>query len=88
MRFFFKIYLFIYDRHRERGRDTGGGRSRFHAGSPMWDSILGLQDHALGPKAGAKPLSHPGIPETVFLFKNISYNIPHHKIPLGSKVVF
>ena len=27
----------------------------------MWDSIPGLQDHA-GPKAGAKPLSHPGIP--------------------------
>ena len=24
--FFFKIYLFIYDR--ERGRDTGGGRSK------------------------------------------------------------
>ena len=25
--FFFKI-LFIYERHRERGRDIGGGRSR------------------------------------------------------------
>ena len=33
---------------RERGRDTGRGRSRFHAGSLMWDSIPGLQDHALG----------------------------------------
>ena len=44
--FFFKIYLFIYDRHRERerSRDTGGGRSRLHAGSPMRDSIPGLQD--------------------------------------------
>ena len=34
--FFFKdFYLFIHERHRERkrGRDTGGGRSRLHAGS-------------------------------------------------------
>ena len=35
-------------RERERGRDTGRGRSRLHAGSPMWDSIPGLRDHALG----------------------------------------
>ena len=35
-------------RDRERGRDTGRGRSRLHAGSPTWDSIPGLQDHALG----------------------------------------
>ena len=29
------------DTDRERGRDTGRGRSRFHVGSLMWDSILG-----------------------------------------------
>ena len=40
--FFIKI-LFIYERHRERGRE----RSRVHAGSPMWNQILGLQDHTL-----------------------------------------
>ena len=47
--FFFKV-LFIYswETEWERGRDTGRGRSRLHAGSPMWDSILGLQDHTLG----------------------------------------
>ena len=45
---YFKIYLFLIDIERERGRDTGGGRSRLHAGSPMWDSTPGLQDHALG----------------------------------------
>ena len=26
-------------RDAERGRDTGSGRSRLHARSPMWDSI-------------------------------------------------
>ena len=36
------------ERKRERGRDTGRGRSRLHAGGLMWDLILGLQDHALG----------------------------------------
>ena len=44
------IYLFMTDtqRGRERGRDTSRGRSRLHAGSPMWDLIPGLQDHTLG----------------------------------------
>ena len=48
------------DTERARGRDTGRGRSRLHAGSPMRDSIPGPE-----PKAGAKPLSHPGIPVLV-----------------------
>ena len=42
------IYLFMRDTERERGRDTGRGRNRLHAGTLMWDSIPGLQDHALG----------------------------------------
>ena len=48
---FLRFYLFIHEKHREereRGRDTGRGRSRLHAGSPTRDSIPGLQDHALG----------------------------------------
>ena len=48
-------------REREAGRDIGTGRSSLHAGSPM-----GLNPRTPGPrpglKAGAKPLSHPGIP--------------------------
>ena len=51
-KFFFKdfIYLFMRDtqREKERGRDIGRGRSKLHARSLMWDSIPGLQDHALG----------------------------------------
>ena len=49
------------DTERARGRDTGRGRSSLHTGSPMWDLILGFQDHAPRPKAGVKLLSHPGI---------------------------
>ena len=45
--FFFFLRLFIHERHTERRRDTGRGRSRLPAGSPMWDSILGPQGHAL-----------------------------------------
>ena len=36
------------ERKRRRGRDTGRGSSRLHGGSSTWDSIQGLQDHALG----------------------------------------
>ena len=35
------------DTHRERGRDPGRRRSRLHGGSLTWDSVPGLQDHAL-----------------------------------------
>ena len=43
------FYLFIHrDRETEREAETSRGRSRLHAGSPTWDLIQGLQDHALG----------------------------------------
>ena len=63
LHFFKRFYLFIHEKQRERVRDTdiGRGRSRLHAGSLTWDSILGLQDHALG-QGGTKPLSPPGLP--------------------------
>uniref|UniRef100_A0A8C0L1Z9 Epithelial stromal interaction 1 n=1 Tax=Canis lupus dingo TaxID=286419 RepID=A0A8C0L1Z9_CANLU len=35
--------------------------------SPMWDSIPGLPGSRPGPKAGAKPLHHPGIPSSKHL---------------------
>ena len=42
------FFMIVAERERERGRDTGGGRSRLYAGSPTQDSIPGLQDRALG----------------------------------------
>ena len=33
------IYLFMRDREREKGRDTGRERSRLPTRSPMWDLI-------------------------------------------------
>ena len=46
---------------RERGRDTGRGRSRLHAGSGTWDSSR-IPASCPEPKADAQPLSHPGVP--------------------------
>ena len=58
----------MIETQKERGRDTGRGRSRLHARSQTQDSIPGLQDHALGQKAGAKPPSHPGISDTFDIY--------------------
>ena len=35
------------EREGERGRDIGRGKSSLLAGSPMWESIPGPQDHSL-----------------------------------------
>ena len=57
--YFFKI-LFIHERHTERGRDIGRGRSRL--------PDAGLDARTPGswpePKADAPPLSHPGVPHS------------------------
>ena len=43
-----KDFIYLFMRNTERGRVTGRGRSRLHAGSPMWDSIPGPQDQVPG----------------------------------------
>ena len=62
------------ERERERGRDTGRGRSRLHAREPDVGFDPGSPGSRPGPKAGAKPLRHPGslllsflIVKTVFM---------------------
>ena len=49
---------------RDTERARGHGRSRLHAGSPTWDSILGPGSPGSGPglKAGTRMLSHPVYP--------------------------
>ena len=68
--YFFKD-LFIYDRHRERGRDR---RREEQAPCREPDGVLdpGTPGSCSGPKAGAELLSHPGIP--TFPILRISLN--------------
>ena len=69
----FKIlFLFIYESEREKQRH----RQREKQG-PCWEPDAGLHPgtpgSGPGPKAGAKPLSHPGIPYTVILYLGCKY---------------
>ena len=45
--FFLRFYLFIHERHTERGRNIGRERSRIPTGSLMQDLIPGTWDHVL-----------------------------------------
>ena len=67
----------IVIRKRERGRDIGRGRSRLHAPGARCGIRSRVSRIARpGPKAGAKPLCHPGIPGLWFLiglFTNVSF---------------
>ena len=76
--FFLIFYLFIHERYRERGRDTGRGRIRLPEGSPMWDSIPGLWDHDLSQgqtlNCSATQASLP--------FLKFKFNLPIYSITL------
>ena len=67
------------ERERERGRDTGRERE---AGSMHREPDVGFDPGSPGsrpgPKAGAKPLRHPGIPPNS-LFKGAQP--PSHQVP-------
>ena len=65
---------------RDRGRDIGRGRSKLPVGSPMRDLILGLQGHSLSHRqTDAQPLSHPGVPNSVFIITTLKYiNNPYN----------
>ena len=60
-----RFYLFIHERHIERGRDIGRGKSRL----PV-EPDVGLDPRTPGsgpePKADTQPLSQPGVPEACF----------------------
>ena len=65
---FFK-FLFIYDSHREREREAET-QAEGEAGSMHREPDVGFDPGSPGsrhgPKAGAKPLRHPGIPNFSF----------------------
>ena len=50
------------ERERERGTGTGRGRSRLPCREPDVELDPETPGSCPGPKAGAQPLRHPGIP--------------------------
>ena len=60
--------MIVRQGERERGRDTGRGRSRLHAGSPTWDPIQLLQDHTTGPKVAPNCWVTRAAPKCPFIY--------------------
>ena len=71
---------FIYSWETQREAETGRGRSRLHAGSPMWNSIW-VSRITPWAEGGAKLLSHPGCPELCFWGQAMFYNHPLNLFP-------
>ena len=71
--FSFKDFIYLFMRYTERGRERQRYRQR-EKHAPCREPDVGLDPRTPGsrpgPKAGAKPLSHPGITLLRFLFKN------------------
>ena len=70
--------MIVTERERERGRDIAEGE----AGSMHWEPDVGFDPGSPGsrpgPKAGAKPLRHPGIPPLDFLFPITPFSLPSY----------
>ena len=75
--FFKKIfYLFIHG----RGRDPGRGRSRLHAGSPMWDLIPGPWGLSLSRRQALNHWAPPGAPPLLLLMPTSGSQIIYWQI--------
>ena len=65
--FFKKLFMIVTERERERGAET---QAEGEAGSMHREPDVGFDPGSPGsrpgPKAGAKPLRHPGIPNIPF----------------------
>ena len=73
--FFFKI-LFIHERHAHTGRERSRLRARSLVGFDP-----GTPGSRPGPKEGAKPLSHPGIPLQCLIFCHLLNSAPLPSLP-------
>ena len=60
------------ERQRERERERGQRHRQREKQAPYWEPVMGLNPRSPGscpgPKAGAKLLSHPGIPGSLLQF--------------------
>ena len=78
---FFLKFLFIYDSHTERERERERQRHRQRekqapcTGSPMWDSIPGLQDRALGQRQAPNHCATQGSLSCYFSFDSWVFRI-------------
>ena len=72
---FFYFYLFIYDSHTERERQRHRQREKQApcTESPMWDSIPGLQDRALGQRQALNRCATQGSLYSFFLITLSSF---------------
>jgi len=73
--FFFKDFIYLFDREREhkqgewQAEAEGEAASPQSRGSPMWDSVPGPRDHDPSQRPLLNQLSHPGAQRTnVFNF--------------------
>ena len=68
--------MIVIQREREREAET---QAEAEAGSMHREPDVGFDRGSPGsrpgPKAGAKPLRHPGIPETIFLYDDVEVSI-------------
>ena len=62
--------MIVTQRETERQRHRQREKQAPCTGSPTWDSIPEPPGSRPGPKAGAKPLRHPGIPQLSFLMNS------------------
>ena len=71
--FFFKIYLFMIVTERERGMQRHRQREKQVpcTGSPMWDSIPGLQDRALGQRQALNRCATQGSLNSILFYSKL-----------------
>ena len=76
--FFLRFYLFIHDSHTERDREAET-QAEGEAGSMQREPDMGFDPGSPGsrpePKAGAKPLRHPGIPTYCFSIAHLFIHV-------------
>ena len=75
--FFSFFFIYSWKTQRKRGRDIGRGRSRLHAGSPMWDPVPGLRDHALSRRQALNRWATQASLHGQFLYRSKNSNRLH-----------